>query len=312
MKLLVCGAGGQVGQALVVQAASLGYQAIAMGHDALDITRSDQVDTALARHRPDLLINAAAYTNLDHAEAEVAQARAVNARGPGNLARAAASFGIPLFHVSSDYVFSGAPGRPLRETDPTEPTGVYGATRLAGEQAIQTTHEQHLILRTSWVYGLYGNNFVKTMLKLGGKANELFVVDDQIGCPTRAQSIARVLVQLAHRYQLLGSLEWGTYHYCSREPCSWHAFAVAIFEQAVRHGLLSRSPRVWPISSERLPRRAPRPAWSVLDCERIERTFGIVPRSWRNELPHVIQLLGELPARPFHPAPSRVPYRVYR
>lgn len=310
MKLLICGAGGQIGRSLVIQAASLGHEAIGLGHAQLDITDRDAVAAAVSRHAPGLVINAAAYTNLDHAEAEVAQARAVNGQGAANLAEVTQAQSIPLFHVSSDYVFSGMPGPALREDDPTEPTTVYGATRLAGEQAIVARQPQHLILRTSWVYGEHGNNFVKTMLKLGRKTDALSVVNDQIGCPTRAQSIARVLIELAHRYTLHGTLAWGTYHFCGRGACSWHAFAEAIFAEAVRLGLLKRAPRVRPIDSGDLPRRAPRPAWSVLDCSRIQDTFGVVARPWQEELPHVLMRLREAPPPLFRPDHSRVPYRL--
>lgn len=312
MKILVSGAAGQIGCALVNQAASFGLEVIGLPRRHLDITDPARIERALAQHRPDLLINAAAYTNLDHAEAEVAQATAVNRDGPGNLARAAARAGIPLFHVSSEYVFAGDAGRPYRESDPTLPTSVYGTTRLAGEQAITANLDQHLILRSSWVYGEYGNNFVKTMLAQGCRSEEVSVVSDQIGCPTRSRSIARVLMELAQRYASEGRLAWGVYHYSSRSPCSWYEFAVEIFRQAEGLGLLTRAPRVSPIASASLPRQAPRPGWSVLDCRRIEATFGIVPRTWQDELPHVLRRLQEMPATPQHPAPSRVPFRLYR
>ena len=310
-RVLVCGADGQVGHCLLNQAASFGLEAIGLSHEELDITCRIQISQALERYRPALIINAAAYTNLDHAEAEIAQAEAVNCNGAANLAEAAGEAGIPLFHLSSEYVFSGDGEQPYRETDPTSPANVYGATRLAGEEAIRSRLDRYLILRTSWIYGEHGNNFVKTMLKLGGKSDEISVVSDQIGCPTRSRSIARVLIELAARYCRDGSLQWGLYHYSSSPPCSWAEFAEEIFREAARVGLIDKAPRVLPIASESLPRAAARPAWSVLDCRRIEKVFGIRPKPWRDELRHVIRHLNELPDASSGPAPSRVPFRLY-
>lgn len=310
-RILVCGAGGQVGQCLLNQATSFGLEAIGLSHQELDITCRTQISQALERYRPALIINAAAYTNLDHAEAEIAQAEAVNCNGAANLAEAAREFAIPLFHLSSEHVFSGDGDRPYRETDPTSPANVYGATRLAGEEAIQSRLDRYLILRTSWIYGEHGNNFVKTMLKLGGKSDEISVVSDQLGCPTRSRSIARVLIELAARYCREGTLQWGLYHYSSSSPCSWAEFAEEIFREAARVELIDKVPRVLPIASESLPRAAARPAWSVLDCRRIEEVFGIRPKPWRDELRHVIRHLSELPDASSGPAPSRVPFRLY-
>ncbi|MBU1303844.1 MAG: sugar nucleotide-binding protein, partial [Gammaproteobacteria bacterium] len=200
LRILVCGAEGQVGYCLINQAASFGLEAIGLSRQALDITSAEQVREAIERHEPALIINAAAYTNLDHAEAEVAQAQAVNRDGVANLAAAARQFNIPLFHLSSEYVFSGEADKPYRETDQPTPNSVYGSTRRAGEMAISQTLDRFLILRTSWIYGERGNNFVKTMLNLSNKTEEVSVVSDQVGCPTRARSVARVLIELALRY----------------------------------------------------------------------------------------------------------------
>ncbi|MBU0812112.1 MAG: sugar nucleotide-binding protein, partial [Gammaproteobacteria bacterium] len=200
LRILVCGAEGQVGYCLINQAASFGLEAIGLSRQALDITNAEQVREAIERHEPALIINAAAYTNLDHAEAEVAQAQAVNRDGVANLAAAARQFNIPLFHLSSEYVFSGEADKPYRETDQPTPNSVYGSTRRAGEMAISQTLDRFLILRTSWIYGERGNNFVKTMLNLSNKTEEVSVVSDQVGCPTRARSVARVLIELALRY----------------------------------------------------------------------------------------------------------------
>ncbi|WP_181298511.1 dTDP-4-dehydrorhamnose reductase [Pseudomonas sp. Q2-TVG4-2] len=311
MRVLICGAGGQVGHCLVNQAASFGLEAIGLMHQDLDIRSAEQISQALERYQPALIINAAAYTNLDHAEAEVAQAEAVNRDGAANLARAARHFDIPLFHLSSEHVFAGDSSVPYRETDAALPISVYGETRRAGEIAIRETLDRHLIVRTSWIYGEHGNNFVKTMLKLGRKTDEVSVVSDQVGCPTRSRSVARVLIELALRYCRDGNLEWGLYHYSGSSPCSWAEFAVEIFREAERAGLVDKAPRVLPVTSGSLPRAAARPAWSVLDCSRIENTFGIKPKPWRDELRHVIRQMSDLPSTPFGPAHSRVPFRTY-
>ncbi|WP_417777168.1 dTDP-4-dehydrorhamnose reductase [Stutzerimonas xanthomarina] len=311
MRILVCGAEGQVGYCLINQAASFGLDAIGLSRRALDITRVDQIYEAIERYNPALIINVAAYTNLDHAEAEVAQAEAVNRDGAANLAAAARHFDIPLFHLSSEYVFSGDGTEPYRETDQPMPNSVYGSTRRAGEQAISQTLDRFLILRTSWIYGERGNNFVKTMLNLCGKTGEVSVVSDQIGCPTRARSVARVLVELALRYCRNGDLQWGLYHYSGSSPCSWAEFATEIFREAELAGLIEQAPHVVPVTSDRLPRAAMRPAWSVLDCSLIEATFGIRPKHWREELRNVIRRMGDLPAEPCGPAPSRIPFKAY-
>lgn len=311
MRVLVCGAGGQVGRCLVNQAPSFGLEAIGLLHKDVDITSPAQIIQAIERYRPALIINAAAYTNLDHAEAEVAHAEAVNRDGAKNLAQAAQRFGIPLFHLSSEYVFAGDGSKPYRETDPALPNCVYGKTRRAGEIAISETLDRYLIVRTSWIYGEHGNNFVQTMLNLGRKTDEISVVSDQVGCPTRSRSVARVLIELALRYCRDGDLEWGLYHYSGSSSCSWAEFAVEIFREAERVGLIDKAPRVLPVTSGSLPRAAARPAWSVLDCSRIEDTFGIRPKPWRDELRHVIKHMSDIPAAPFGPAPSRVPFRTH-
>lgn len=311
MRVLVCGAAGQVGHCVVNQAASFGLEAIGLTHQELDITSPAQIHRAIELHKPALIINAAAYTNLDHAEAEVAKAEAVNRDGARNLAEAAKQRGIPLFHLSSEYVFDGEGATAYCETDAAEPRSVYGKTRRAGEIAITETLDRHLILRTSWIYSEHGNNFVKTMLNVGSKTGEVSVVSDQLGCPTRARSVARVLIELALRYCRDGQLQWGLYHYSGASWCSWADFATAIFHEAEIAGLIEQAPRVLPVTSEQLPRAAARPAWSVLDCSLIETTFGIRPKPWREELHHVIRLMSDRPSVPAGPAPSRVPFKAY-
>lgn len=293
MRILVCGSNGQVGHELVARAAGFGLEATGLPRKQLDICQPAQVASALQRYQPGLIINAAAYTLVDHAETDVERAYAVNRDGCSTLAGAASLARIPLLHISTDYVFAGDGSMPYRESDMAVPAGVYGASKRAGELEIQARLDEHLILRTSWVYGAYGNNFVKTMLRLGAQRDALSVVADQFGCPTHAGSIAEVLLELAARYASSGRLAWGLYHYCGAPPCSWHDFAVEIFRQAQEKGLLARCPQVHPINTAQYPTPARRPAWSVLDCSLIERTFGIAARDWRGELSLVLDELKD-------------------
>lgn len=287
MRVLITGARGQLGHELL-RLAPDGFDVVGLGSGELDISDASAVRREIAHLRPQLIINAAAYTAVDKAEAEPERAYTVNRDGPANLGRAAEQLGIPVLHISTDYVFAGDASTPYRESDPTGPTGVYGASKLAGEQALADACSRHLILRTSWVFGAHGNNFVKTMLRLGRERNELSVVADQQGCPTSAASIARALWTLAQRYRQEGGLRWGLYHYSGTPACSWHAFAVEIFRQAQQAGLLARQPVVHAITTEQYPTPARRPAWSVLDCSLLRQVFGIEPADWHDELKAVL------------------------
>ncbi|BFN25272.1 dTDP-4-dehydrorhamnose reductase [Pseudomonas sp. SCT] len=292
MRILVCGAGGQVGRELVERAASFGLEVLAPARAQLDIAKPEQVAAAM-QQRPGLIINAAAYTHVDNAESHGEQAYSVNRDGARNLAEVAERAGIPLFHISTDYVFSGEADHPYLESDETGPTGIYGASKLAGEEAIRACLPAHLILRTSWVYGVHGHNFVKTMLRLARQRDALGVVSDQIGCPTEAGTIASVLLELARRHATGAKLAWGVYHYSGAPACSWYDFAVEIFRQGEAAGLIARQPSVSPIATAQYPTPARRPAWSVLDCSRFESTFGLAPHSWQDDLGDVIASLRQ-------------------
>ncbi|AHL76665.1 dTDP-4-dehydrorhamnose reductase [Stutzerimonas stutzeri] len=292
MRILVCGAGGQVGHELVDRAHAYGLEALGMTRAHLDITAADQIEALVSQLKPAMIINAAAYTHVDNAETHSEQAYAVNRDGAKRLAEAARRASIPLLHISTDYVFSGEARAPYREEDQVSPTGVYGASKLAGEAAIQAVLPEHLILRTSWVYGTHGHNFVKTMLRLAHQRDSLSVVADQFGCPTQAGSIADVLLQLAQRYAREGTLTWGLYHYSGRSPCTWFDFAVEIFRQAEAKGLLAKQPQVSSITTAQYPTPARRPAWSVLDCAKFEATFGIDTHDWRDDLSVVLDMLS--------------------
>ncbi|MCF6782661.1 dTDP-4-dehydrorhamnose reductase [Stutzerimonas stutzeri] len=292
MRILVCGASGQVGLELVDRAAAYGLEVLGMTREQLDITDGSRVGELVRQYKPGLIINAAAYTHVDNAEKQSELAYAVNRDGVANLAEAARQADVPLLHISTDYVFSGHAENPYRETDPVAPTGVYGASKLAGEVAIQAALERHVIVRTSWVYGVYGNNFVKTMLRLGQQRDALSVVADQVGCPTQAGSLAKALLQLAQRYARDGALAWGLYHYSGQPHCSWFDFATEIFRQASAKGLLAKTPQVAAITTAQYPTPARRPAWSVLDCGKFEQAFGIASSDWHDDLAEVLDALA--------------------
>lgn len=297
MKILLLGANGQVGFAL--------HRSLVAHGETIPTTRSgrlpgsnaacetadfNQPDTLgglIERIGPDLVVNAAAYTAVDKAESEPDTAQRANADAVAVLARACAGRDIPLVHYSTDYVFPGNADRPWREDDPTGPLGVYGATKLAGEEAIRASGCQHLILRTAWVYGARGHNFLGTMLRLGADRDELRVVADQVGSPTPAVWIAQATALALAR---LGDHS-GTWHLVARGQTSWHGFAEAIFEDAARAGLLEHAPQVLPVPSSEYPTPARRPAYSRLDSSRLARDFGIELPDWREG---VQQVIGEL------------------
>ena len=277
LNVLITGAQGQVGAELV-KTAPTEFKTIGLGSKQLDITNQQHIQSALAKYKPDLIINAAAYTAVDKAESDADTAFAVNEQGVAWLAQAANAAHIPLFHISTDYVFDGTANTPYTETDPANPQSVYGASKLAGEQALASTLSQHIILRTSWVFGATGNNFVKTMLRLAAERDELSVVADQHGCPTSAQL-----------YADQGSLPWGTYHFSNAPACTWHDFAGEIFEQAVNIGLLDKTPTLHPITTAEYPTPAQRPAWSVFDCSKIEHLLQRKTQHWRQQLSELLK-----------------------
>jgi dTDP-4-dehydrorhamnose reductase len=288
MKLLVLGAGGQVGHELCRLAWPAGYEFVACRRDDVDITQRQAVFAAVARERPDIVINAAAYTAVDRAESERDLAWASNCTGPANLAAACQKAAIPLIHLSTDYVFDGSRAGAYREDDPVKPLGVYGESKEAGDRAVRGALARHVILRTAWVYSAHGHNFVKTMLRLGAERPVLRVVADQIGSPTSAGDIAAAIGTIVQQLNAGNSL-WGTYHFAGGGTATWHGFAEAIFELA--SPWRGPPPRVEAITTADYPTPARRPANSVLDCRRIGEAFGIVPRPWREALGEVI---GEL------------------
>jgi dTDP-4-dehydrorhamnose reductase len=262
MKLLITGAAGQLGKAFVSELkANKEIQFSAYSRGDLDVTCVDEAQTVIARERPDFVINTGAYTQVDLAESEKDNAYLVNETGPANLAEVCKRLDIPLVHFSTDYVFDGSKKSPWNEHDSTAPLGIYGASKLAGEKAITQIHSKHLIFRTSWVFSVFGHNFVKTMLHVGSMREKIKVVDDQIGKPTSAREIARLILAILPKVDD----HWGIYNLTQPQAVSWYSFAKAIFEQARRldknhwnkHLLVSE---LQPIPSSEYPMHAQRPA----------------------------------------------------
>ena len=294
MKVLVTGANGQVGWELCRQAEEFGFVVLKTDYQELDITDAAAVAKFVAQEKPQIIINSAAYTAVDKAEEEQERAYAINALGPKNLAEAAHSAGIPLLHISTDYVFSGNKLTAYFEDDQPGPLGVYGETKLAGENYVQATLAQYVTLRTSWVFGIEGANFVKTMIRLGRERTELNVVADQKGNPTFAGDIAAALLKIAKRYESGQPITWGTYHFSGRGTTTWHGFAEAIFNEAISQGVLANRPRVNAITTAQYPTPAQRPINSELNCDRFIQTFPEIGQiDWQIGLSKLIESLKQ-------------------
>ena len=278
MRLLIAGGEGQLGKEFA-ELNTADCHIISCSRSAMDITDIESIRRAVQQHKPQALINAAAYTAVDRAEQEVDAAFAINATGVANLAHVANAYAIPLLHVSTDYVFAGDKprGSLYRETDLCEPRTVYGRSKLEGERLALAHCANTCIVRTSWVFGRYGNNFPKTMLRLGQEREELRVVADQWGGPTHAADIASMLI-IAAKARLNGTLMPGIYHYSGAPLCTWFDFANSIFLHAKKTGL--RTPHVIPITSQEYPVAAERPANSAMDCSKLTDALGIVLPDW--------------------------------
>lgn len=290
MRILTYGASGQLGYELMRQARSLSLDMHGVAYPQTDISEISQVASVFAGCRPDLVVNAAAYTNVDGAESEPVLAMAINKDGPANLARICSENKIPLIHISTDYVFDGAKGAPYLETDPVSPLGVYGRSKASGEQAVRSVLDEHIIIRTSWLYGTHGHNFVKNMLKLAMEKEAIRVVCDQYGSPTSATDLAAAILSIADFVSQRRAINWGTYHYCGSGIASWHTFAKTIVEIGRQYTRL-KTVRVESIKTAEYPTPAARPAYSALDCSLINQHFGISAKPWRDSLKIVIRKL---------------------
>lgn len=281
MKILIIGQHGQVSRHLQHSLADVGELRV-LGRDALDLSQPGNLLAKVLAEQPDLIINAAAHTAVDQAESEADLAHTINATAPGLLAEAAAELGVPLIHYSTDYVFDGSHSAPYTEQDAPNPLSVYGASKLAGEQAIQAAGGEHLILRTSWVYSQYGRNFLLTMHKLLQEREELRIVADQIGAPTWAGSIAHSTRQLIERWRDGQPGTWGVYHLTASGETSWFGFAQAIGAQLTAQG--KPCARLEPIPTSAYPTPATRPLNSRLDCSKLQREWGVSQPDWQQAL----------------------------
>ncbi|HEV8016772.1 MAG TPA: dTDP-4-dehydrorhamnose reductase [Stellaceae bacterium] len=283
--VVVFGAGGQIGRAVLLRGGALPAPLIGYTRAEADLRDLARLRAVLRATAPGIVINAAGYTAVDRAESEPELAFAVNRDGADNLAVACAEIGAPLIHISTNYVFDGRQPSAYSEHDRAAPVNVYGASERAGEERVRERLPRHVILRTSWVYGAHGTNFATTILRLARERDELRVVDDQIGCPTPAAAIADALLAIAG--QIAGGAErWGIYHFCGAPVTSWCGFAGAIVAAAAAH--LPRVPRVVPISTAQYQTAATRPASSALDCTKIATGFGLRQPDWRATLPAIV------------------------
>ena len=292
MRFVVTGGPGQLVLSMQERGPLRGHQVVAVGPPELDLAMPDDeaIRAALAAARPDAIVNAAAHTAVDRAESERDLAFAINGMGAGAVARAARSLGVPLVHVSTDYVFAGDKPEPYAEADPTGPTGVYGESKLAGEQAVRASGADAAILRTAWVYSPFGANFAKTMLRLAGDRDEVSVVADQRGCPTSALDLADACIAVAENLKSdPDPARRGLFHACGAGEGSWADFAVAIFAASAANG--GPSARVRRITTAEYPTPAQRPANSRLDCSRLATVHGVRLPDWRTSTAAVVARL---------------------
>lgn len=285
MKVLLTGSNGQLGRCFQDRL-PVGWQLWATDSDVLDITDFSAVTKAVEEFKPNIIVNAAAYTAVDKAETEYQLACLINKTGPENLALAANDIGARLVHVSTDYVFDGAATDPYTETDVTNPLSVYGQTKLDGEIAVATVQPEAIIIRTAWVFSEYGNNFVKTMLRLAKERDVLNIVADQRGCPTYAGDIAQAIITLTQ-----ASATGGVYHFCGDKEVAWNEFAKVIFSTALKNGRLHSIPLINSIKTADYYTAAVRPTYSSLSCEKISQ-FGIQASDWESALSDIIGLIS--------------------
>lgn len=294
MRILVAGGQGQVGSALAQIGREQGLDLVALGRSDLDITDATSIAAAFEKYKPELLINAAAYTAVDKAESEAELAYAINETAIALLADACASAKIPMFHISTDYVFDGSKEGLYTEDDPVNPLGVYAKSKEAGERALRDRVERHIILRTSWVFGVQGNNFVKTMVRLAKDRDRLTVVADQFGGPSSARGIAEALLTISYQYEKNYVVAWDTYHYCQQPYVSWHQFAQAIVESATEMGLVDHPVDVAPIPSSEFVTTVQRPMNSKLNTQKIETAFKLAEEaSWKSDVDTVLKVLAQ-------------------
>ncbi|MEL7048869.1 MAG: dTDP-4-dehydrorhamnose reductase [Pseudomonadota bacterium] len=281
--IVVIGKSGQLAEALVRRAGERGVALVTGGRPEVDLTDSETLKAFVFETKPSVVVNAAAYTAVDQAESDAEAAFALNGEGPARLAALCAAVGVPLIHISTDFVFSGLTDVPYPHDAAPSPLGIYGTSKAAGEVGVRLAHPQHVIVRTSWLYGSAGRNFPKTMLRLGADKGEVRVVDDQVGSPTFADDLADALLVVAERISDSEDAQlFGTFHFSNSGHTTWCGFANAVFERAASAG----RPRATahPITTHEYPTPAKRPIYSVMDCRRFTDVYGVVPRPWDEAL----------------------------
>jgi len=283
MKILLTGCDGQLGRCFLDRMPDT-WEVLATDYKELDITSEEAVSAAFAEFRPDVVVNAAAYTAVDKAEEDIDAAHALNALGPKYLSENCAEFGAFMVHVSTDYVFDGTATEPYKETDPISPNSVYGNTKAEGETFVAESGADYVTLRTAWVFSEYGNNFVKTMLRLGETRTELGVVADQFGGPTYAGDLAAAIITILKKNTEGNVVEKGIYHYCGEPMTSWAGFAKEIFKQAEEAKRLPHKVMVNEITTAEYPTPATRPAYSMLDCGKIIEISQVESSKWKLNL----------------------------
>jgi len=286
--ILITGSTGQVGSALMALSIKKGLHAIGTTHKQLNITDDESVEYYISKYNPSLVINAAAYTDVDKAEEDIDNAFLVNKIAVANLARACQKKEIPLLHISTDYIFSGDKTIPYTELDDANPESIYGDSKLAGEKEIQRFLDKYIILRTSWVFSSVGKNFPKSILHLARERESLSIVDDQFGGPTWAGDIAKVLMDIADNYLQKKNMHWGVYHYSGAPVTNWFEFAKEIMNRAKTLNIIDSMPGLLAIPSEAYPALAGRPKYAVLDCSKISQTYGINQVDWHIGLDKVL------------------------
>jgi len=281
VKILITGAKGQVGSELVMQAQLRSHEVVATDREQLDITDQSAVLAFVGQEQPDVIINAAAYTAVDQAESDQELTYKINAEAVKFLAEVAKAIDVPLLHISTDYVFDGTKSEPYVEDDPIKPVNIYGASKRKGEEYLEQSGVNFVNLRTSWVFGLEGNNFVKTMIRLASERDEFGVIDDQLGGPTFAADIASALLDIAEQAQENDFDRWGTYHFSGMPYVSWWQFADYAIQKAFELGQISALPKVNRLTTDQYPTPAKRPHNSRMDLSKVQEKLGLKPSDWQ-------------------------------
>ena len=288
-RILLTGADGQVGREIRNQASQCDFEIICLNKNELDITSQESLRLNINKYLPSIIVNAAAFTSVDLAEEEKSLSQKINAEGPFNISKLCESKGILLVHLSTDYVFNGNKYGPYEENEKEDPINHYGKTKYDGEKAIRSSLCKHIIIRTSWVFGVNGNNFPKTIIGLSQKLKKLKIINDTLGSPTSARSIARLVIIICKQYFQKGSLEYGIYHFTNQPQVSWHDFALSVLEVSQKVGLLDEVPEVTGISSEEYESKSLKPKNSVLSNSKVTSVFDIKIDHWKDELLYTLQ-----------------------